>query len=154
MTRTSLFVSSALSLAVLSGVLGGCSETPYPQGKLIYEYKCGNCHMNDGSGLVGNIPPLAQADWLVEHREDIACVIRYGQQGPIEVNELPYNGIMQGFPELSNTELTNVANYILSAWGNNLPPLKASRIGDMLEDCELEKPITVGNPQQLPMVPE
>lgn len=152
--RTVSLATATLLAAVLVTAWSACGGTDYPQGKAIYEYKCGNCHMEDGSGLVGNIPPLAGADWLVEHREDIACVIRYGQQGPIEVNGLPYNGIMQGFPELSNTELTNVANYILSAWGNNLPPLKASRVGDMLEDCELEKPIIVGNPQQLPTVPE
>ena len=126
-----------------------CGETAYPQGKAIYEYKCGNCHMADGSGLVGNIPPLALSDWLVEHRDDLACVIRYGQQGPIEVNGLQYNGVMQGFPELSDTELTNVANYILTSWGNEQPPLKANEVPAMLEDCELDKPIKVGNPQQL-----
>ena len=105
--------------------------------------------MNDGSGLVGNIPPLAQADWLVNNREQLACVIRYGMQGEMQVNGLPFSGVMQGFPELSDTELTNVANYILTSWGNNQQPLKATEIKPMLSKCELKKPIKVGNPQKL-----
>lgn len=105
--------------------------------------------MNDGSGLVGNIPPVAQADWIAEKREDLACVIRYGMQGKIEVNGLPFSGVMQGFPELSDTELLNVANYILTSWGNDQEPLKANELSSLLAKCELKKPIKVGNPQKL-----
>jgi len=127
----------------------GCGETAYPQGQAIYAYKCSNCHMDDGSGLVGNIPPLAQADWLEKHRDEIACVIRYGQQGEVIVNGLTYSGVMQGFPELSDTELTNLANYVLTSWGNDQPPLKPTEIPEMLSRCELDKPIKLGNPQKL-----
>ena len=148
MNRSSALGAAGLLLTVWATSLG-CGETNYPQGKAIYEYKCGNCHMADGSGLVGNIPPLAQADWLIKHRDELACVIRYGQQGTVVVNGLEYNGIMQGFPELSDTELTNVANYILTSWGNEQAPLRASDVPEMLAGCELQKPIKVGNPQQL-----
>ncbi len=39
-----------------------CKETPFQQGKILYEYYCANCHMEDGSGLEGLIPPVAGAD--------------------------------------------------------------------------------------------
>jgi len=131
--------------------LPACSNNPYVQGKLIYEYKCGNCHMPSGEGLVGNIPPLADADWLIAHRDEIVCTIRYGMKGPMLVNGLEYNGVMQGFPELSDTEVTNVANYLLTAWGNDQPPIMATRVPEMLSNCDRNKPIIIGNPQQLPV---
>ncbi len=149
MRRTSSWAIVTLAAAFAVGIHGACDQHPYPQGQAIYEYKCGNCHMNDGAGLVGNIPPLAGADWLVEQRDQLACTIRYGMEGTMKVNGLSYNGVMQGFPDLTDTELTNVANYILTAWGNNLEPLKANQVGDMLKECARDKPIKVGNPQTL-----
>ena len=150
MSRAKLYAVAALTSAVLA-LVASCDETPYRQGQAIYEYKCANCHMDDGSGLVGNIPPLAGADWLSTHRDDIACVIRNGMQGPMEVNGLAYSGVMRGYPELSDAELTNVANYILTAWGNDEPPLPASRVPEMLDDCEARgyPRIKEANPQQL-----
>ncbi len=139
-----------LYLGVVSAALGcvltstSCGRNPYTQGKLIYEYKCANCHQPDGAGLVGNIPPLAQSDWLVENREEIACVIRYGLQGELVVNGLTYEAKMAGHPDLSDTEVANVANYILYAWDNGLPELPPAGVGDLLEACEAKgfEPIT------------
>ena len=138
-----LLVSAALAVTGF----GACDDNPYVQGRAIYEYKCANCHQPDGTGLVGNIPPLAGADWLVEHRGEVMCVIRYGMAGEVVVNGLPYDGIMQGFPELSPTEAVNVANYILDAWGNDLPPLPGSAAQALIDSCGERESIVLGNPQ-------
>lgn len=135
MRRTSALVACALGGALAAGVNAGCNSNPYTQGKNIYEYKCANCHQSDGVGLVGNIPPLAQADWLVEHRDEIACVIRYGMVGEVVVNGLTYDAKMAGYPELSDTEVANVANYILWAWDNDQPELPPAGVADLLEAC-------------------
>lgn len=149
MSRASAAVAAACALAGAAAGLEACEQSPYVQGKAIYEYKCANCHQPDGTGLVGNIPPLAGADWLVDHRDELMCVLRYGMRGPMEVNGLPYNGVMQGYPELSPTEMVNVANYILDAWGNDLPPLPGSAAQQLIDTCGERETIRLGNPQQL-----
>jgi Cytochrome c, mono- and diheme variants len=109
---------------------------PYRQGEILYEVHCANCHQPGGGGLIGNIPPLAGSDWLVQQRSEIACIIRYGMQGPIEVNGLPYQGIMPGNKTLSDTEITNITNYILKAWGNELPSVNPQTVSQELKACE------------------
>ena len=128
-------VAAAL-LALLATVAHyACREETYVQGKAIYEYKCANCHMPSGEGLLGNIPPLAGADWLEDHRSEIACVIRYGYADSIFVNGIGYRAKMAGHPELSDTELTNVANYILTAWYNEYAPLSPAEVSEGLAGC-------------------
>ena len=113
----------------------GCEEETYPQGKAIYEYKCANCHMVSGEGLLGNIPPLAGSDWLVEHRSEIACVIRYGYQDSMWVNGVGYEAKMAGHPTLTDTEITNVINYVLTAWYNELEPVSPVEVKEALAAC-------------------
>ena len=91
--------------------------------------------MPSGEGLLGNIPPLAGSSYLKEHRGEIACIIRYGQQGPIEVNGLKYDAHMAASPELSDTEITNVLNYVLTAWGNAEPVFSPQETSAQLQSC-------------------
>ena len=125
---------AALGLLATAGHYA-CQEETYVQGKAIYEYKCANCHMSSGEGLLGNIPPLAGADWLRDHRAEIACVIRYGYEDSIFVNGIGYSAKMAGHPELSDTEITNVANYLLTAWYNEYAPLSPAEVEEGLAAC-------------------
>lgn len=142
MHRNPLFSPSialrALTILAAAFVLAQACQpsNPYKQGEILYEIHCANCHQPGGTGLIGNIPPLAASDWLENHRSEIACVIRYGMQGPMEVNGLKYNGIMPGNKLLSDTEITNIANFILSAWGNSLEPLNPKVVEEELKACE------------------
>jgi len=138
-----------LAFIIGASVLESCDEVPRTQGKALYESYCANCHQPDGNGLVGNIPPLAQADWLQTNRNEIACVIRYGMKGPMQVNGLEYNAIMAGAHRITDAEITNITNYILTAWGNDLPPLGASQISDQLKACSDREIINLANPQTL-----
>ena len=132
MTRVAVLAAAGL---LATGLHYGCQEETYIQGKAIYEYKCANCHMSSGEGLLGNIPPLAGADWLGEHRAEIACVIRYGYADSMVVNGIGYGARMAGHPELSDTEITNVANYILTAWYNAYEPLNPLEVKAGLASC-------------------
>ncbi len=91
--------------------------------------------MEDGSGLAGNIPPLANADFLRERQSEIACIIRYGIEGPITVNGIAYENPMAGIPELSDTEITNVINYINQAWGNDFGYVPYDSVREALKGC-------------------
>ena len=92
--------------------------------------------MEDGSGLEGLIPPLAGADYLREQRALIPCIIRYGQQGEIVVNDRTYQQEMPAVPQLSDFEITNVINYINHAWGNDYGVVKYETVRQALENCE------------------
>lgn len=121
---------------VICFVVACSSSNPYKQGKILYENFCASCHMDDGSGLAANIPPLAGADYLKEAQELLPCIIRYGQQGPIVVNGVTYNNAMPGVPQLTDFEIANVINYINHAWGNDYGYMQIDEVQDILEECQ------------------
>lgn len=118
-----------------------CSENPYRQGKILYQNFCANCHMEDGSGLQGLIPPLAGADWIGENQEELPCAIRYGMKGEMIVNGKTYNEYMPGVQRLTDFEITNVINYINHAWGNDYGYMKYEAVKTALEGCKDRTPI-------------
>lgn len=92
------------------------SENSYKIGQVIYKDFCVRCHLPDGTGEHGLIPPLANADFL----EDIQATvhsIKFGIHGPITVNGVQYNNTMTPMG-LENDEIADVTNYILNSWGN------------------------------------
>jgi mono/diheme cytochrome c family protein len=128
------------SLVFLLGLcfvlLTSCEERErFPQGKILYENFCANCHMEDGSGLEGVIPTLVNADWVRENQLAIPCAIRYGMAGEITVNGRVYNAEMPGAPKLHEFEITNIINYINTSWGNDIPLLKHEQVREQLEAC-------------------
>lgn len=92
--------------------------------------------MDDGTGLEGNIPPLAQSDYLKNHQADIACIIRYGQQDTIQVNGRTYTTPMAGIPELTEFQIANIINYINQAWGNANGFVIVENLRVQLENCD------------------
>lgn len=92
--------------------------------------------MDDGSGLQGIMPPLAQADYVAKNQDKLACIIRYGMEGPIIVNDTTYNQKMEGIPQLTDFEVTNIINYINHSWGNNLDYMPYATVKSRLEECK------------------
>lgn len=79
--------------------------------------------MEDGTGLAELYPPLNGSDWLMEYKDQLPTVMRYGIEGTLMVNGIQYDIPMSGIPELSAVEISNISNYILSAWTNKLGSL-------------------------------
>lgn len=128
-TLTTLLVSTLFLLAI------SCQQEPYQQGKNLYVTHCESCHMADGTGLGGNIPPLAQADYLEQQQDQLACIIRHGMEGAIEVNGKTYTEAMPGVETLSEFQIANIINYINHAWGNDYGFVKVEDIRAELENC-------------------
>lgn len=120
----------SVCFAVLS-----CERKPYRQGEILYQNFCANCHMDDGSGLAGNIPPLAGADFVRQNQDQLACIIRYGLEGGVVVNGIAYQNPMAGIPQLSEFEIANIINYINQAWGNDYGYLPLKNVRESLEGC-------------------
>ena len=91
-------------------------EDSYERGQMIYADFCLRCHLPEGTGESGVIPPLAKADFLQDVKATVHS-IKYGIHGPITVNGVKYNGSMAPMG-LENDEIADVTNYILNSWGN------------------------------------
>lgn len=124
-------------LLILAGLLiyRYTSGEKYGAGKALYAKHCASCHMEDGSGLRGVIPPLAMADYVNEHAADMACLIRYGMEGEIVVNGRTYNSPMYGHADIKDVEIRNIINYIKNAWGNEGEEIAFKDIEAALESC-------------------
>lgn len=129
------FIAIVFSLLVVSFLTNCETRKTFWQGEILYHNFCENCHMENGSGLRGLIPPLANADYIKEDPVRMACIIRYGMEGEVVVNDTTYNQAMPGVPQLTDFEVTNVINYINQAWGNDYGYVKFEDVKRALETC-------------------
>ncbi len=114
-----LFFLTSISILFSIACNNDPNATTYVQGKALYQIHCANCHIETGEGLKGLIPPLAKADYLQNHRGELACIIRNGLKGDVVVNGITYNQqVMLPNTQLNDFEITNVLNYVQTAWGN------------------------------------
>lgn len=111
----------------------------FVEGQALYEVHCSNCHQSDGSGLGRVYPPLKHADFLEQHFEEVACIIKYGKKGEIWVNGVMYNQEMKGIPTLTNLELAEILTYITNAWGSSRELVEVSEVDNLLLTCKEPK---------------
>jgi len=90
---------------------------PQNPGKEVYEDFCMVCHGPDGKGIAGQFPPLAGSDYLIKKRKESIHGVKFGQSGEMIVNKIKYNNVMPALG-LSNQEVADVMNYIMTSWGN------------------------------------
>lgn len=105
------------------------------EGILIYKNNCANCHQPKGEGLAALYPPIANSDFLT-HKNEVICLLRYGQQGPIVVNGKPYNRPMPAQPQLSDLEVAELVTYIYNEWGKETKVTDVKTVKPVLADCK------------------
>ena len=74
--------------------------------------------MANGVGVVETFPPLENPDNVLKTPLKAIQAIKFGLQGPIEVNGVTYDNMMPE-PGLDEQEVADVMNYILNSWGNS-----------------------------------
>ena len=89
-------------------------------GETTYQTNCASCHQNSGEGLTGAFPPLVDhtPDLYNADRTYLPDLLLYGLQGAINVNGSNYNGVMPAWAQLSDQDIADTINYILTNWGN------------------------------------
>lgn len=92
--------------------------------------------MENGKGLADLIPPLAGADYLTKNQDFLACIIRNGMEGAIEVNGKIYDEPMPANKKLTAGQISNIINYINTSWGNDIPKVTVRQVKDQLETCK------------------
>ena len=130
---------SLLFITLLAGILASCDYDPNKRGRALYTRYCANCHMENGEGLRGLIPPVADADFFRENQERLACIIRYGLEGEIVVNGKTYDQPMAGIPELAGADIANIINYINENGGYTEKFMSHEEVEDYLDICAKER---------------
>lgn len=92
-------------------------EASMARGKEIYIAQCMSCHMEQGEGIEGVYPPLANSDYLMADKDRSIDNIIHGLSGEIKVNGKTYDMEMSAF-DLSDEEVSDVLNYVRNSWGN------------------------------------
>lgn len=87
------------------------------RGKALYMELCITCHLADGKGTPGTIPPLAGSTYFAKSAAKAIYAQKYGLTIPIEVNGAKYNTPMPS-PNISDEEVADVTNFIMNSWGN------------------------------------
>lgn len=116
-------------------LVASCFTDRRNEGAQLYREQCANCHGAAGEGLRRLIPPLAKADFLVRYRTSLPCLLRKGRQGPLVVNGISYNQLMPANEELTDSQITNLLNYVQQSWGNQQEPFTIREVSELLEPC-------------------
>ena len=127
-----------LGLLIIFGLVlySMACQNPYKAGANSYNLYCASCHMEDGSGLQGIIPPLARADFLSLYPEQLPCIISKGMIGPVTVNGVIYDQAMPAVEDLDIVEIANILNYIQHRWGDETYFYDQARVKEALQACD------------------
>ena len=87
------------------------------RGKEIYLRNCISCHMDQGEGLEGIFPPVANSDYMLADKKRAIQQTLYGANMEMTVNGKVYNGEMNGF-DITDEEMSELMNYIFNSFGN------------------------------------
>ncbi|HLT88312.1 MAG TPA: cytochrome c [Sphingobacterium sp.] len=104
-------------------------------GQKLYITHCQNCHGSKGEGLGMLYPPLTDTTYLRENREKLACIVKNGMTGSIEVNGKIYEGDMPANPELTNVDIAYILTYITTTFGNSTETYTQEKVKNSLKDC-------------------
>lgn len=120
-----------VGLLTMGGIMIMKTGTEHP-GKTIYTELCQSCHLEEGEGLGALIPPLAQADYLINNRDYLPYLLKYGIHDTITVNGTEYTDSMPGINSFHPIEIANVLNYIGRSWGNDMEPFSVREVRENL----------------------
>ena len=114
------------------------SEKPdgYFEGGKLYNAVCAACHDQSGVSKIKIYPPLKNSDYLKANQSKIACIIKNGINEPLVVNGETYKFKMNGFPEYTAQEVSQIINYINNSWGNNYGSITTEEVKSQLKACK------------------
>ena len=118
---------SDVTRAELTGT--ATKEQRIDAGRVLYNGTCSVCHQQNGEGLAGVFPPLANSDYLMAEPDRAVEIVLNGLTGPVTVNDSAYNSVMPPMSQLNDDEIANILSYVLNTWGNE---------GDAISSVEVE----------------
>ena len=107
----------------------------FVEGEQLYLKNCSNCHQKDGTGLGRVYPPLAASDFMENHFDEVACLMKKGKRGAITVNGEVYVQAMPGVPSLTELEIAEITTYIYNSWGRKKGLVDVKQVNQSLQSC-------------------
>ena len=111
-------VAAATKTAASSASGLSTKEERIAAGKTLFNGTCSTCHGQNGDGMAGVFPPLANSDYIKASPGRVPEIILHGLQGPVKVNGKDYNSIMPPMSQLTDDEVAALSTYVLNSWGN------------------------------------
>ena len=117
-----------------------CMEAPQvnmqqvAHGQELYETHCVNCHQQDGKGIARIVPPLLNADYIIQNRNLLPQIIRNGMHQQIVVNGVMYQQKMPGNSQLTDAELTALVNFVEFRFAKSTQLLSADSVKLLLKN--------------------
>ena len=100
-------------------IAGLTKDIQVEKGKSVYLQTCFVCHQPTGLGVPGQIPPLADSDFLMKNKEDAIRAVLIGRTGETIVNNKTYKGTMIPLAYLTDEQIANVLTYVRNSWDNS-----------------------------------
>ncbi len=97
-------------------------------GAVVYNNYCASCHKADGKGIAGVFPPLKGTSRVLGDKNALISVMLKGLSGPIVVKGQKYDQEMPSFNFLSDKDISLVASYIRSQFGNKATAVTAADV--------------------------
>ena len=136
--KTAIFL--VILVVVLAAACQSASELEqaqyYSGGKDLYIAKCQNCHGAKGEGLGKLAPPLTDKHFLTVNKSQLACIIKFGANQPMQINGVNYHEKMPAFNELQSIDTAKLIVYITNSFGNQQGPYKHDLVEEDLKNCQ------------------
>lgn len=115
---------------------------------------CSNCHGQDGLGVVGLAPALADSPWVTGPPEWLGRIILQGMQGPVVIHGVEWNGVMpphQALPGFDDRGLAGLMTYLRRSWGNSADPVSVEQVSAIrAASSDQTAPWTVAELEKVP----
>ncbi|MEX2494529.1 MAG: copper-containing nitrite reductase [Woeseia sp.] len=120
-------------------------EQQLDAGQMLYNGTCSVCHQNNGQGLPGVFPPLANSDYLMADKRRTIEIVLNGMMGPVTVNGEEYNSVMPPMSQLTDDEVANILTYVLNSWGNDDGVVTSPEVAEVREATKDARPPGAGH---------
>lgn len=110
------------------------------RGGLAYLQFCSDCHRNDGAGVPGVFPPLADNPAVRE--DSLATLVHILLTGSKSAQTQAHARVltMPAFARLSDQELAEIVNFVRQSWGRpHGEKIASGKVGDMRKALEVKR---------------
>ncbi len=127
-----LVSAAPVAAAVAAGAAGTLTlEQQAKAGEVLFKGTCSACHQDQGQGIPGVFPPLANSDYLMaDHKRAIGIVLN-GLSGKIKVNGQEYDSVMPPMSQLNDDEIANILTFAMNSWGNENGAITAEQVKEV-----------------------
>ncbi|MFU8877566.1 MAG: cytochrome D1 domain-containing protein [Wenzhouxiangellaceae bacterium] len=106
------------------------SATGAEASEALYQANCSACHQANGQGLPGAFPPLAGNARVLESGDYVIETVLQGREGGLVVDGVTYNAVMPPMQHLTDSDIAQAINHVMSAWGNDGPAVTVGQVAD------------------------